>query len=61
MDPLLDVADLAAYLNVPVRTIRDWRYRGEGPPALKVGSLVRWRRADIDRWLETRRDRITTP
>lgn len=50
---LMSVDDLAAYLGVPVATVRRWRYTGtDGPRSMKVGRHVRYRRADVDRWLE---------
>jgi len=30
LQPLIDVAELAAYLGVPVSTIYDWRTHGKG-------------------------------
>ncbi len=51
-EQLLTTAQLAAYLQVPVATIHQWRYRGEGPRGAKVGKHLRWRRADVDAWLE---------
>lgn len=51
-DRLLTVKDLADYLGVPVATIYAWRYRGEGPPGFRVGRHIRFRRADIEQWIE---------
>jgi hypothetical protein len=48
---LFDTDVLADELGVPARTLQDWRYRRIGPPFVKVGALVRYRRADVDRWL----------
>ena len=31
LEPLLDVADVAAYLGVPVSTVYDWRARVKSP------------------------------
>jgi excisionase family DNA binding protein len=59
---LLSPAELAAYLGVPLGTIYGWRYRGEGPEGLSVGRHVRYRRTDVEAWLESRRDkRVLTP
>lgn len=46
---ILDVAEVAALLGVPVSTV----YRGFGPPPLKeYGRRKRWRRADVLAWIE---------
>ena len=51
---LLSVTELADYLAVPVATLYAWRYRGEGPPAMRVGRYLRYRWSDVQRWLELR-------
>lgn len=48
-EPLLTTADLAAYLSLPVATIRKWRITGAGPEGSKVGKFVRYRQEDVDR------------
>jgi len=50
---LLDVAAVAAYLSITPRHVRELVYR-PAIPHLKVGRLVRFRRADIDGWLDSR-------
>ncbi len=50
-EPLLTTAEVSNYLHVPVATIHQWRHRGEGPPAYKVGRHLRWRLADVYAWL----------
>lgn len=54
---LMGVAELAAYLGVPVRTVYDWQYQGVGPPSYRVGKYTRYRLAEVDRWLDARRNR----
>lgn len=54
--PLASLQEVAAYLGIPVGTLYGWRYKGEGPSGYKVGKHVRYRWADVDRWLETRKD-----
>lgn len=34
------------------RTVEKWRSTGAGPTYLKVGRLVRYRKADVEAWLE---------
>lgn len=52
MDPLLTTEQVAQYLQVPVATIHQWRYRGEGPRASKVGRHLRFHKSDVDSWLD---------
>lgn len=52
IEPLLTPTDLAEYLGVPLKTLYQWRYRGVGPPAVRVGRYLRYRRADVEVWLE---------
>ncbi len=42
--------DVASYLRVSVRTVGQWAKSGR-LPVVKVGSLNRFRREDIDEWL----------
>jgi predicted DNA-binding transcriptional regulator AlpA len=56
-DRLLTIEQLAAHLQVPVKTLYDWRHRGIGPKGLRVGRYIRYRPADINSWLDTRAER----
>ncbi len=57
-DELLTIQQLAELLQVPVATIYRWRHRGEGPRGIRVsGRHVRYRRADVETFLEERADR----
>lgn len=50
---LLDENAAAAALDVAVQTLRNWRWRGEGPRFVKVGTrLVRYRRGDLAAFVE---------
>jgi excisionase family DNA binding protein len=51
---MLSPQDLADFLRVPVTTVYDWRYKRKGPPASKVGRHVRYRRSDVEAWLDER-------
>jgi excisionase family DNA binding protein len=53
---LLGPQALAEYLGVPVKTVYQWRYRNLGPRGIRVGRHVRYRRADVDSWLERQAD-----
>ena len=52
MDTLMTTEQLAEFLQVPLATLYQWRHKGTGPKGLKVGKHVRYRRTDVDAWLE---------
>ncbi len=54
LEPLLTVAEVAGYLGVPIKTLYAWRYHRQGPPALRVGRHVRYRRSDLEEWVRRR-------
>nr|WP_261880261.1 helix-turn-helix domain-containing protein [Mycobacterium marinum] len=53
---MLTIVEVAEIARLPVATLRYWRHVGEGPKSLKLGRRVMYRRADIERWLETAAD-----
>lgn len=64
-EPLLDIHALAKLLGIDVESIREWR-KGRnrlpdgstyGPPAVKVGRLLRWQRAAVQQWLDENTER----
>ena len=57
---LLRETDAALLLSVPVPTLRGWRQRGGGPPFVKMGSLVRYRRGDLDEYVAANMRRTTS-
>jgi excisionase family DNA binding protein len=48
---LLDVRAVAALLDCSAQHVRRLADAGRMPRALRVGSLLRWRRVDLDAWL----------
>jgi excisionase family DNA binding protein len=48
---LLDVRAVAALLDCSPRHVYRLSDAGHMPPPVRLGALVRWRRADIDAWL----------
>ncbi len=60
-EALLSVDEVAAYLAVPVATVYRWRTHGSGPRGVRVGRYVRYRRADVEAWLDAQYDRDRTP
>lgn len=52
----IGVDELAAELGVPVRTIYAWRTKKAGPRGAMFGKHLRFRRADVNVWIESRMD-----
>lgn len=53
---LLNNQQAAQYIDVSPGTLEVWRsQRRYGIPYHKIGGKVRYRREDLDRWLESRR------
>jgi excisionase family DNA binding protein len=50
---LVSTAELAAYLNVPLKTIQS-NWKRWGLPGFRVGKHVRFRERDVHAWLEAR-------
>ena len=51
-DDLLGLPELADYLGVSHSTIYQWNHKGSGPRRIRVGRHVRYRRRDVDAWLD---------
>ena len=50
---LLDEREAATILRAKVQTLRNWRWRGEGPRYRKIGKrMVRYARADLLAFIE---------
>lgn len=49
--------ELAEMLGVPLQTIYRWNYVGSGPPVIHLGRRVRYRRADVEQWIDSRTTR----
>jgi excisionase family DNA binding protein len=53
MDSLMTTEAAAAELAVKPSTLARWRRQGRGPRYVRIGSkVVRYRAADVNRWLE---------
>ena len=48
---LLTAAAVAEYLQVTEETLAVWRHRRQGPPHVKVGRCVRYRREALEAYL----------
>jgi excisionase family DNA binding protein len=51
-DPLLTIDDVATWLGKPKNTLYAWHSRGKGPRAIRVGNTLRYRRSEVERWLD---------
>jgi excisionase family DNA binding protein len=49
---LLSVEEVAEYLAIPVATLYQWRHKGCGPAAYRVGRYLRYEQAAVDAWLQ---------
>lgn len=57
--PLLTPRQVAELLHVTPRTLEDWRCRrGVELPFVKLGGVVRYRRADVERLIEAGTQRV---
>jgi excisionase family DNA binding protein len=54
MSKFLDEKQLCAELGISPVTTTKWRRKGEGPPFIRVGRLIRYSRAALDEWLAAR-------
>jgi len=52
---LFSTREAAEYVGARPHTLETWRASGRyGIPFVKVGRLVKYRRADLDAWLQSR-------
>ncbi len=52
--PLLSVAEVMAWLGVSRGTIKNWIEHEAFPEPLRLGKLAKWRRGDVEEWLDGR-------
>lgn len=48
----MTVSDVAEYLGIPKATVYAMNSRGSGPRRYRVSKVVRYRRAEVEAWLE---------
>jgi predicted DNA-binding transcriptional regulator AlpA len=53
-DPLISVKRLAHLTDTTPSAIRARLHRGDGPAAIRMGRMVRFRQSEVDRWLAER-------
>lgn len=52
-DELIGPDALAEYLGVPLATVYAMNSKGTGPRRIRVGKHIRYRRSDVEAWLNT--------
>jgi excisionase family DNA binding protein len=52
VEALLTRKELSNLLQVPTSTLNQWASQGKGPVYLIVGRHSRYRRQDVERWLD---------
>ena len=57
---ILNTREAADYVRLGKPTLERFRISGAGPVFLKLGGAVRYRKPDLDTWLESRRVRSTS-
>ena len=50
---LLNTTEAAEVLRLGMATLHRWRKAGKGPPYIEMGRKVYYRRADLERWVES--------
>jgi len=59
IEQLLSIQEVAKAFGVPVSTVYGWRARRQGPPSVRLGKHVRYRAADVEKWLAERVERAS--
>jgi predicted DNA-binding transcriptional regulator AlpA len=49
---LISALEVCRILDVSSRTIEDWRRKGFGPPAFKIGGQWRYDSIDLQNWID---------
>jgi excisionase family DNA binding protein len=53
---LLTPDEVAQWLGKPKATLYAWRSRNLGPRGIRVGNALRYRRTEVERWLDEQTD-----
>jgi hypothetical protein len=53
---LMTPSDVSEYYNIPVPTLYQWRRRGYGPQATRIGRHLRYEPAAVRVWFAAQRD-----
>lgn len=50
--PLATPEQVSEFLGVPVNTLYQWKHKGSGPRASRVGRHLRYAWIDVEKWLD---------
>jgi excisionase family DNA binding protein len=51
---VLSLEQTSQYLGVSQAALRAWKRQGKGPAFFRAGKLLKFRRSDLDGWMEAR-------
>lgn len=54
VEPLLSTDEVSPVLVILVDTLDNRRWMGSGPPFLRIGRHVRYRRSDLEAWIDAK-------
>ncbi len=57
---IFTTTEAAKYIRLGKPTLERMRLTGNGPPFAKLGGAVRYRKPDLDRWIDNRVVRSTS-
>jgi len=49
---VLSLEQTSQYLGVSQAALRSWKRQGKGPAFFRAGKLLKFRRRDLDAWME---------
>ncbi len=58
-DTYMLTSELAELTHTAAQTWRKKRWKGDGPPFIKIGNRVLYRRSDVEAWLAAHEFRST--
>ena len=50
----LSLEEASQYIGVSQAALRTWKRDGKGPVFFRAGKLLRFRKCDLDNWIESR-------
>lgn len=60
-DTLMTEVQAADVLNLSIRTLQAWRTQRRGPSWIRAGRAIRYRRRDLDAWMDANTVSSTFP